>query len=354
MVGLFKNEVIRHSIILTKEIDQDSMDVIEKGGIPKLAAMNLHNGTVYRWNRPCYGSAGGKAHVRIENRYIPSGPSVDDEMANFVFWVGLMKGRPKEFDDMASAMDFRDAKDNFMKAAKYGASSMVRWRGKSMPLRELLAGEFMEIAKAGLKNTKVDQKEVDYYLGIIERRIKGQTAAEWMIEHYRKLQEVMKKSDALIALTQTIHIHQREGQILEKWPKKLQAEAFPSSARKLGHIMSTSLVCLSPKDNAELSLRLMKWRGIHHLPIVNDHNHLVGLLTMRHLRQYWDKLENTDESILVEDIMIKNVLTGEGSTGIDEAIALMKRNEIGCLPIVKGKELVGIATIKDIIKYDVD
>jgi CBS domain-containing protein len=354
LVDLFKKEVIRHSIILTKEIEEDSLETVKQGKIPKLAAMNLHNGTVYRWNRPCYGSAGGKAHVRIENRYIPSGPSVDDEMANFVFWVGLMKGRPKEFDDMPSAMDFRDAKANFLRAAKEGADCMVKWKGKSMPVRELLAGEFMEIAKAGLKNTKVDQAEVDYYLGIIEKRIKGQTAAEWMVEHYRKLQEVMQKSDALIALTQTIHIHQRDGIILEKWPKKLQAEAFPTSAQKLRHIMSTSLVCLSPKDNAELSLRLMKWRDIHHLPIVNDDNHLVGLLTMRHLRQYWDKLENTNENILVEDIMIKNVLSAEGSMQIDEASDLMIRNDIGCLPIVKGKELIGIVTNKDLKKHDQD
>ena len=83
LVDLFKKEVIRHSIILTKEIEEDSMELVKEGKIPKLAAMNLHNGTVYRWNRPCYGAAGGTAHVRIENRYIPSGPSVDDEMANF-------------------------------------------------------------------------------------------------------------------------------------------------------------------------------------------------------------------------------------------------------------------------------
>ena len=246
-----------------------------------------------------------------------------------------MKGRPKDFDDMPSAMDFRDAKANFMKAAKHGASSMMKWRGECLPLRELLAGEFMDIAREGLKKTTVDQAEVDYYLGIIERRIKGQTAAEWMIEHYRKLQDEMKSSDALIALTQTIHMHQREGEILEKWPKQLKADAFPSSAKKLGHIMSTNLVSLSPKDNAELSLRLMKWRDIHHLPVVNENNHLVGILTMNHLRQYWDELENSEQTLLVEDIMVKNVLSGNSHTDISEAIALMKRNEIGCLPVVK-------------------
>lgn len=164
----------------------------------------------------------------------------------------------------------------------------------------------------------------------------------------------MKKSDALIALTQTIHIHQREGDILEKWPKQLQAEAFPTSAQKLRHIMSTALVCLSPKDNAELSLRLMKWRDIHHLPIVNDDHHLLGLLTMRHLRQYWDKLENTEENMLVEDIMIKHVLTAEGSTEIEEATDLMVRNDIGCLPVVRGKELIGIVTNKDLKKHDLE
>ena len=98
----------------------DSIEELDNGRIPKLKALNLHNGTVYRWNRPCYGVGGGKPHLRIENRYIPSGPTTLDEMANFVFWVGLMKGRPEKYDDMPSAMDFRDAKANFFKAARTG------------------------------------------------------------------------------------------------------------------------------------------------------------------------------------------------------------------------------------------
>jgi len=354
LVDLFKNEIIRHSIILTKEIEEDSMEKIQNGDIPKLAAMNLHNGTVYRWNRPCYGTAKGTAHVRIENRYIPSGPSVDSEMANFAFWVGIMKARPKEFDDMAAVMDFKDAKANFMKAARYGASSMMSWKGKQHPLRDLLKDVFLPLAKEGLKKIEIDQSEIDHYLGIIERRIEGQTPSEWMIQQYRELQSKMKKDDALIALTQTIHHHQRAGKVLEKWPKSLMEKNFPSSASMLGHIMSTSLVSLSPRDNAELSLRLMKWRNIHRIPIIDEENRLVGLLTMRHLRQYWDQLENSEDTLLVEDIMIKNVQTATTTTNIRDAIQLMKKEEIGCLPIVKNEELVGIATIQDLLKFDED
>lgn len=354
LANLFKKEVIRHQVILTKEIEHDSMEVLNKGGMPKLTAMNLHNGTVYRWNRPCYGVGNGRAHVRIENRYIPAGPSVDDEMANFVFWVGLMRGRPSEFNDMADCMDFRDAKNNFVKAAMHGPNCILNWKGQQRSLKELLLKEFLPIARKGLALSKIDEKEINFYLSILEKRINNQTGSEWMIEQYRKLQEVMKKDDALIALTQTIHLNQIKGKVITEWPKHLNPEAFPTAAKKLGHIMSTSLITLSPQDNAELSLRFMKWKNIHRIPILDDDRKIVGLLTWKHLQQYWNKLEDQDEMVQVKDIMTQPVISATSSMEIPEAIQLMKQNKIGCLPIVKDDFLIGIVSIKDLLQFDTD
>lgn len=121
---IFKKDISKHRVLLTKPIEEGSLDQMKNGKAPKLEALRLHNGTVYRWNRPCYGIGDGKPHLRIENRYIPSGPSIIDEMANFAFWIGLMKGRPKRFDNMKSQMDFKTAKTNFIKAARTGKESM--------------------------------------------------------------------------------------------------------------------------------------------------------------------------------------------------------------------------------------
>ena len=116
---IYKDNISQYKPILASEIDENALETLQKGTIPKLKALSLHNGTIYPWNRACHGVGDGKPHLRIENRYIPSGPSVADEMANFAFWVGLMKGRPKKFDVMASLMDFKEAKANFIKAARY-------------------------------------------------------------------------------------------------------------------------------------------------------------------------------------------------------------------------------------------
>ena len=135
---IFKNDAALYNVIMAREIEENSLEELKEGRIPKLKALNLHNGTIYRWNRACYGVGGGKPHLRIENRYIPAGPSTIDEMANFAFWVGLMKGRPTEFDDVTNFLDFRDSKANFVKAARTGKDSTMHWKGKQVPVPELV------------------------------------------------------------------------------------------------------------------------------------------------------------------------------------------------------------------------
>ena len=87
---IFKEDVARHRVILYVPIKENSMKQLEQGTIPKLEALALHNGTIYRWNRPCYGIINGLPHLRIENRYLPAGPTLKDQMANMAFWLGLM------------------------------------------------------------------------------------------------------------------------------------------------------------------------------------------------------------------------------------------------------------------------
>ncbi len=351
VVEIFKNDIVQHKVMLSRDIEANSLSELKKGNIPKLSALTLHNGTVYRWNRPCYGVGGGKAHVRIENRYIPSGPTILDEVANFAFWVGIMKGRPSKFDDMVNCMDFRDAKGNFIKAARMGKDAILQWMGRSISVQDLVIQELLPIAYKGLAKVGIDEEDQKRLLQIIENRAKGITAAEWDVRNYRFLRKKMKKDDALRALTKTIYQNQQNGSAAHQWPMLKTIPKMDNKATLVGHIMSSQLFTVDEFDLANLATSIMKWKNIHHVPVESKSGKLCGLLTWTHVRKIQEQGGNEDGQI-VSDIMTKEVITIQPKTTINEAIQIMKKHEIGCLPVVQKQDLVGIITIKDVIAFD--
>jgi len=351
---IFKNEISRYKIILSKDIQENSLEVLKNGGIPKLQALNLHNSTIYRWNRACYGVGGGKAHVRIENRYIPAGPTVLDEMANFAFWAGLMTGRPSEFNQLSDKMDFKDAKSNFMKAARNGSESIMDWMGEEIALKELVLKKLLPIAYLGLRKMNIDENDINRLLTVIEHRANGQTGAQWIKKNYRSLSKEMKQDDALLALTKSIYINQQQNVPVHQWQSNIEVPAVHSAAHKVGHIMTTQLVTAYKNDTAELTMKIMEWKKIHHLPVVNHNETLVGLLTWTHMQNFKKRNQLESFAVRVSEIMEKELHTVEVSTEIQEAIRIMKKHEIGCLPVTQNKQLVGIITIDDLLKFDND
>ena len=115
--------------------------------------------------------------------------------------------------------------------------------------------------------------------------------------------------------------------------------------------MSTQLITAFVDDTADLTLRIMQWKNIHHLPIVDHNEKLVGLLTWNHIQRFIEK-KQAGGMIPVSQIMVKSVVTTKKSTDIQDAIALMRKNQIGCLPVLQKNHLVGIITIDDLLKYD--
>src|SRR5690625_8032778 len=106
----------------------ESWEMIQNGKVPNLSALQLHNGTVYRWNRPCYGiSDTGLPHLRIENPVMPSGPTVIDEMANMAFWLGAMIGLKKQYGDIRSRIDRKSTRLNSSHVARYGIDTTFNW-----------------------------------------------------------------------------------------------------------------------------------------------------------------------------------------------------------------------------------
>ena len=167
ITDIFKDNIARFRSLVTSKYIRDSVEMLNKGEIPKLSALCLHNGTVYRWNRACYGVGNGKPHLRIENRYIPSGPTIEDEIANMMFWVGVMIGKPERYKNIHEKMDFKDAKANFFNAARYGMATQFVWDGKYVCSQNLILETLLPIAYKGLKKYGVSTKDTEHYLSLI-------------------------------------------------------------------------------------------------------------------------------------------------------------------------------------------
>lgn len=344
----YKSEISKFHILLTKEIENNSFEELRKGQIPKLKALNLHNGTVYRWNRPCYGVGGGKAHVRIENRYIPSGPSVEDEIANMVFWVGLMSGRTKKYEHLWEKMDFQDVRDNFQRAAKYGSDAIMIWNGRKRLVKDLILKELMPLCENGLKKLEIDSSDIKHYLNIILHRLETQTGSQWTVKNFRNLKQKYGQDHALLTVTKAMHDNQIKDIPVGEWPDIASHERVKHQPADIGHIMSTSLITARETDSARLTMEFMRWNNIHHLPIIDNQNTLVGLITWSHLEQYQQAMQDPTNLLCAGDIMVTEVETVATNTPIAEAISKAKKLNIGCLPVLQNDKLVGIVTHRDL------
>jgi len=352
VADIYKENISKYKIILSSEIDERSLEILKEGKIPELKALNLHSGTIYPWNRACYGVGKGKPHLRIENRYLPAGPSVIDEMANFAFWVGVMMGRPKKYDNLPATMDFREAKSNFVKAARYGKDAIMAWDGYDYSVKKLVQKVLLPIAYEGLDKAGVDQEDIQRLLSVIDQRSRGNTGSKWMVSNYRRLNSQLKKDKSLRLLTKYTYKNQQLGLPVHRWPDADETDPLKESSRSVSHIMSTRVFTVLENDLATLATRIMEWNNIHHVPVEDGRGNLSGVLTWSHATKFHQA--GSDESLLVSDIMEKDVISIPSVTPIQEAIRLMKEKEVGCLPVTQNDELVGIVTIKDVISYDHD
>ena len=350
IMDIYKDDISRYEIILDTSIEKNSIKELSKGNIPKLKALNLHNGTIYRWNRPCYGIGNNKPHIRIENRYLPSGPTVIDEMANFAFWVGLMTARPARFDDMPNRMDFRYVKDNFIMAARNGSNTVMHWMGNTISTRNLVVNELLPLAYKGLRKARIDKTDIERFLSVIEKRANGYNGAEWNIRNYRSLKKKVKQHDALITLTKSIYKNQQTGLPVSDWPMlEIRKESENEQNKFLvKHLMSTRLFIVNKNDLADLATCIMEWKNIHHVPVVDDDYKLCGLLTWSNMKAHV-KQESDTTNMRVSDIMVTDVFKVHPNTEIKKAMQLMQEQQIGCLPVVDDLTLLGILTKKDIV-----
>ncbi len=181
----------------------------------ELRHLRLHNGTIWRWNRPLVGfDASGTPHVRVEHRVMPAGPSIVDMMANAALYFGAARVLATRPCAPESDMPFDVARDNFYRAARDGLHAQVRWLdGRTHPVRALLADELVPMARAGLRALGIDEDDIDRYLDVIAARVRtGQNGAAWQRAH------VDAHGREFLTLVADYLEHQRSGMPVHEWP----------------------------------------------------------------------------------------------------------------------------------------
>ena len=356
VLEIFREQIARFRILLAADLEEDSLMSLERGVVPQLKALRVHNGTTYRWNRACYGVAESVAHLRIENRVFPAGPTVADEMANAAFFFGLMSALLDEYEDISRVMKFEDARDNFFEAARHGLKAQIKWVGGRMyPATDLILDALLPTARAGLEKSSIESGDTDKYLGILEKRVRTQqTGAQWIFSSLDAMGSNATRDIRERSVTAAMLEQQRQGDPVHTWSV---CELHPDEDihrqgyRTVGQIMSTDLFTVHPEDLVDLAASVMDWEHIRHVPVEDDDGRLVGVITHRTLLRLMARGGGNSDRVpvAVREIMKTDPLTVSPDTLTLDAVRVMRGHKIGCLPVVDGDKLVGIITESDLI-----
>lgn len=354
VLEIFHEDVARFRIILTRELEEDSLESLEQGKIPALDAWRMHNGTIWRWNRACYGVMNGKPSLRIEARFLPAGPTVTDEMANSAFFLGLMLALPQKFGDVTERMKFDDAKTNFFSAARNGLRSQMIWLdGKTYRTQTLILEELLPLARKGLEIAKIDAEDIEKYLGILEKRVsQDKTGAQWMLDSLAAMDKAAKPNVRLRTLVSAMKKYQEDGKTLCDWDLAQIEEKsdWIDNFRTVEQFMTRDLFTVRPEDAIELATNLMDWKHVRHVPVEDGAGNLVGIISHRDLLQVFSlHLPKNNQEIVVKNVMRKNLITISPETPTLEALRIMREKNIGCLPVVKDNKLIGLITAHDFL-----
>ena len=188
---LFEENVLYYPALLPETSDEDPIALLEEGKAPELAELRLHNGTVYRWNRPIYDIVGGRPHLRVENRVLPAGPTIVDCMANSAFYYGVVRMLAESDRPVWTRMSFAAAEENFRQGAQRGIDARVYWPGfGEVPADELVLRHLLPMAHEGLERWGVATEVRERYLGVLEDRCrKEMNGASWQIACVERLED---------------------------------------------------------------------------------------------------------------------------------------------------------------------
>lgn len=180
----------------------------------RLAHLRLHNGTIWRWNRPLIGfGPDGGPHVRIEHRVSPAGPTVIDSIANAAFFFGMVQALAVQDTSPESRLPFYKARDNFYRAARDGLQARADWwDGATVILKQLIREQLLPLAYQGLRHLELNGEDIGFFLGIIEGRLRtGRTGADWQQAY------VAKHNCTMYELASAYWERQQSGRPVHEW-----------------------------------------------------------------------------------------------------------------------------------------
>ncbi|MFD9738297.1 glutamate--cysteine ligase [Umezawaea sp. NPDC059074] len=219
---LFEENVRYFPALLPIVDPEDPLQVIDRGDTPTLSELRLHNGTVYRWNRPVYDVVKDKPHLRVENRTLPAGPTVVDTLANAAFYYGLVRVLAESERPLWSQMSFSAAEENFLAGAKNGIDAQVYWPGLgTVPVAELVLRRLLPMAYDGLDRWGVDPKERDRLLGVVEQRcLTGVNGATWQSRAFHRHYDntSLDRVEALRLMLRTYRDLMHTNEPVHSWP----------------------------------------------------------------------------------------------------------------------------------------
>jgi CBS domain-containing protein/gamma-glutamyl:cysteine ligase YbdK (ATP-grasp superfamily) len=352
VLEIYQEDIARFRTLVGTDLDEDPMAKLERGETPLLKALRLHNGTVYRWNRACYGVLDGKPHLRIENRVMPAGPSILDEVANGAFWFGLMAELGAREEDVTRRIDFLQAGANFYTAAREGLGAHFTWLdGEELSATHLVLDRLMPIAEAGLRRQGIVDEDIKRYLTVLDARVRtARSGSRWLVSSWTALADKGtpgERSNALVAATVQ---RQQTGRPVAEWERARidEAEGARANYQQVDQYMTTDLFTVHIDDPIEMVVNLMTWERIRHVPVEDHDHHLMGLVTYRGVLRFLasgGSMKDTPVTAIMKDI----VTTVSVDTPTVDAIRLMRRFRIGCLPVTQDGHLVGIITEEDFL-----
>ncbi len=353
VLEIFREDIARFRLLVSTEVEEDPFTVLSRGEAPTLTALCLHNGTIYRWNRACYGISNGRPHLRIENRILPSGPTVIDEVANAALWFGALKALSDELDDVRRHVAFGAVKENFLAAARLGPRAQLQWLGDAtLPASELVTRELVPRARSGLEALGI--RNGGRYLDVIEERmLSRRTGCQWLLDSLAGMEGASTMTERTACLTAATIANQKEGKPVHTWSRARLRETddWQKHYATVASLMTTDLFTVNEGDVIDLAASLMDWRHIRHVPVEDNSHRLVGLVTHRQLlRVLAEHYGEPKRPIPVREVMVRDVVTVEPDTPSLEAIAVMRDHQVACLPVVENGRLVGVVSERDFMK----
>ena len=350
VLEIYQEDIARFRTLVGTDLDEDPVAKLARGEIPLLKALRLHNGTIYRWNRACYGVMDGKAHLRIENRVMPAGPSILDEVANGALWFGVMAELGAQGEDVTRRIDFDQAGANFYTAAREGLGAHFLWLdGEDLSASQLVLDRLLPLAEAGLRRQGIVDDDIKRYLSVVETRVRtARTGARWQLSSWSALKDKARSGERSNALVAATLQRQQTGRPVAEWERARldEAEGHRASYQQVDQYMTTDLFTVHASDPIEMVVNLMSWERIRHVPVEDNDHHLVGLVTYRAVLRYLASggpLHDTP----VSAIMKTDVMTVGVETRTLDAIGVMRKYRYGCLPVIQDGHLVGILTEED-------